>query len=150
MALFLGTQLISDVTTPIVSTFPRTILPGDTPVVYKIGRFSSANKNDFEEITDSAITIPRTGIYRIKFSCINLYNSLLQSNAYVKLYVNHEPIEDQEMLVAKYSSVDTFEYSKDLELEYGDVVTLAIKAASTTYSTMSMGIMACIDWETGF
>lgn len=150
MALFLGTRLISDVTTPVVTALPPTIMPGDTPVLYSIGRFSSTNKNEYTEIEESAITIPRAGTYRIKFSCVNLYNTSLQSNAYVQLYVNHEQTRTEGILVPKYSSAETFEYSQDITLEYGDVVTIAIKAASTTYSTMSMGIIACIDWENGF
>ena len=151
MALFLGTQLISDITTPIVSPIPQTIVAGETPVLYAIGKFDSADKENFVEATESAITIPRSGTYRIKFSCINLYNSIMASNAYAQLWVNHAAREDGEsFLIPKYSIASTFEYSEDIMLEYGDVVTIALKSASTTYSVVSMSIIACIDWETGF
>lgn len=151
MALYFGSNRISDVTVPMASLTPTTIIAGDTPVILKQGLFRSVSNRAYEEMTDSAITIPRAGTYRIKFSCVNLHSTIFDSVAYAQIWVNHAAREDGVTFnVTKRADTDVFVYSEDISLSYGDVVTIALQSADTSYSVSCMSVAACIYWDNGF
>ena len=151
MALYYGTRRISDVTIPMVITEPQSIIAGDTPVITNLGMFSSVSKEAYEEIVNSAIIIPKSGTYRIKFSCVNLDTTIFDATAYAQIWVNHvERADGVTFSVPKKASATNFIYSEDIALSAGDIVTLALESSDTTYGTTSMGVSACINWNNGF
>lgn len=151
MALYFGTQRISDVTIPMVMTEPQSITAGDTPVITNFDMFRSTSKDSYEEIANSAIVIPKSGIYRIKFSCIELNKSVFNTVSNAQIWVNHtERADGLTFSIPQRSKTTTFIYSEDIALSIGDVVTLALKSSDPSDGIASLGISACINWNNGF
>lgn len=130
---------VANITVP-VGGLPSVFRAGDTPVLLDGKLFKATSTSAYVEST-LALTIPKTGQYRIKWG-VGEGDGSTRYSVYTRLYKNGDPVGSEHI------SDEPEVVYEDLDLNAIDEIAIWIKGYSNygTWGTVS-NLVACIDWN---
>ena len=129
------------------SGIPDTIVAGDTPVMMNLTGKTTSTKNTASD-TGASLTIEHAGTYRFKIPAHASGTGFGGSSATVYIYKNGAQETSDTVSTSATSMV-----SHDIACAAGDVISVWAMAGGSSYSTVSavtMGLIACVEWDNGF